>query len=92
MPSLFVRCGECEAEFPSGITVTSEQVLQSVSMNGVHHTCPKCGAEGTFFTKDYYVPSGIEKLSEKAPEQTTASGAAAAEEALKMSGYGVGAH
>ncbi|HEV8050363.1 MAG TPA: hypothetical protein VGP88_07195 [Thermoplasmata archaeon] len=91
MPSLFARCGECETGFPSGIAVTSESALKEITMNGLHHRCPKCGADGTYFTKDYYVPSGIEKVASAPPDQTTPSGAAAQEESVKLSGYGVGA-
>ena len=90
MPSLFVRCHSCSEEFPSGIAVSSEEALHGVAMNGLRHKCPKCGAEGQYFTGDYYVPKGIERIKEDAPDQVTPSKAAQQEEAVKMSGYGVG--
>jgi hypothetical protein len=91
MPSLFVKCEKCGEEFPSMIAVTSAQILQGLSINGLQHTCPKCGTVGQFFTKDYFIPGGIEKATPDAPAEMSAAGGAQAEESMKMSGYGVGA-
>lgn len=91
MPSLFVKCEKCGEEFPSKIAVSTPQILQGLSLNGLDHTCPKCGTVGVFFTKDYFIPEGIEKVNRDAPSELSAAGAAQQEEAVKLSGYGVGA-
>ncbi|MCI4357237.1 MAG: hypothetical protein L3K18_08910 [Thermoplasmata archaeon] len=90
MPSLFVKCRQCHEEFPSGIALADEAGLSGVTMNGLHHTCPKCGAVGEFFTADYFVPKGIEKVVGQPPDKMTPAVAAGREETVRLAGYGVG--
>jgi hypothetical protein len=90
MPSLFVKCRKCGEGFPSGIAIADESGLGGVTMNGLHHTCPKCSSVGEFFTADYFVPEGIKKVAAPPPDQASPATAARQEESARLAGYGVG--
>ncbi len=53
MPMLFVRCHECETEFPSGIAPTSG-APGGVLLVGVLARCPRCGNTSPYSTHEFY--------------------------------------
>jgi len=58
MPSLFVTCHRCRFEFPSGIALTGP--LETLSVFGIRHRCPRCGSEAGYFTPEYHFPAHVQ--------------------------------
>jgi DNA-directed RNA polymerase subunit M/transcription elongation factor TFIIS len=56
MPTLFVRCEACRAEFPTPIG-EPEGGPSGVIISGLKLRCPKCGQERAYDTPDFYVPT-----------------------------------
>jgi hypothetical protein len=57
VPSLFVTCRRCRAEFASGLARTGP--LETLSVFGLRHRCPRCGAVGAYFTPEYHFADGV---------------------------------
>jgi hypothetical protein len=55
MPTLFLKCRKCGAEFPTPIALTEEGHRGSFMISGMSHTCPACGVVDEFYTADYFV-------------------------------------
>lgn len=64
MPSLFVTCRRCGFDFPSGIALTAS--MQSLTIFGVRHRCPRCRREESYFTPEYHLATGTD-LPEASP-------------------------
>lgn len=91
MPSLMLDCRSCHAEFPSGIGV-NETALRGVTMAGLRHRCPHCGAEDQYYTNDYHLAKAPVDAAAKVPSEEHAPVTAERrEEANRMVGFGVGA-
>jgi hypothetical protein len=90
MPSLMLDCRSCHAEFPSGIGV-NEVALHGVTMAGLHHRCPHCGADDQYYTNDYHMAKAPVEAAPTPQESQAAEVAQQREEANRMAGFGVGA-
>jgi hypothetical protein len=90
MPSLMLICRSCHEEFPSGIGV-NETALHGVTMAGLHHRCPHCGAEEEYYTNDYHLAKSPTAAEPTVHEMEAAEAAQQREEANRMAAFGVGA-
>jgi hypothetical protein len=93
MPTLYVKCRQCQKEFPTPIAVT-EGGLHDVLITGHTHVCPECGHADQYFTQDYHVPSElVDQLKAPASPLNEDQAAAAATQtevtASKLAGYSV---
>jgi hypothetical protein len=92
MPTLFLRCRSCDAEFPTPIAVT-EEGLGGVMITGMLHRCPSCGEENDYSTHDYFIPTSAS--SANSADATVGGDNAANEETERnaevdrLSGFGV---
>jgi hypothetical protein len=91
MPTLFLSCKHCHAEFPTPIAVT-EAGLGDVLITGLQHTCPHCGATESYYTQDYHVPTELlgqegEEIHPPSPDEVDAMRTEMTAE--KLSGFGV---
>jgi hypothetical protein len=55
MPTLFVKCRKCGAEFPTPIGVTDPKFQGNLLISGLQHRCPSCHAESEYSTADYFI-------------------------------------
>ncbi|MGA8543461.1 MAG: hypothetical protein WB947_08010 [Thermoplasmata archaeon] len=55
MPTLFVKCTACGAEFPTPIG-EPEKGSSGVIISGLKLRCPVCHKEGAYDTADFHVP------------------------------------
>jgi hypothetical protein len=62
MPTLFVRCEACHAEFPTPIG-ESKPGTGGLIISGLKLKCPTCGQERAYDTPDFHVP----KVSDAPP-------------------------
>jgi hypothetical protein len=74
MPTLFVACEACHAEFPTPIG-ESKPGSGGLIISGLKLRCPKCGQERAYDTPDFHVP----RISDGPPS----GGKAAASENLE---------
>jgi hypothetical protein len=62
MPTLFVTCEACRAEFPTPIG-EAKPGAAGLIISGLKLRCPKCGQERAYDTPDFHVP----KISDPPP-------------------------
>jgi len=92
VPTLFVRCRTCNAEFPTPIGETSTG-RSGVIISGLRLRCGSCGTEDQYSTSDFHIPTemggpaGTTSRAEPVPASEHEAHVEAAQE--QLSGYGV---
>jgi uncharacterized Zn finger protein len=57
MPSLYVRCHSCGDETATGLGVTEESAMKSLTMVGVLVRCSVCGEVDKYVTPEFHIPT-----------------------------------